>query len=152
VKVFVVRHAKAGDRLRWEGPDDIRPLTKSGRKQAKALVKQLKDEEIARILSSPYARCVETVEPLAEARGLPVEEEPRLAEGTPAGVSWELVAGLQAPTVLCTHGDVGGDIVARAAELGVEGADSRLCQKGSTWVLEGSGGTFHRATYLAPPA
>jgi 8-oxo-dGTP diphosphatase len=152
VKVFVVRHAKAGDRLRWEEPDEIRPLTKSGRKQAAALVKQLKDEEIARILSSPYVRCVQTVEPLAEALGLPVEEEPLLAEGTPAAVVWELSASLESSTVLCTHGDVVEHIVGRAARLGVEGADPRLCQKGSTWVLEGSGGTFHRATYLPPPA
>ena len=36
--LLVVRHAHAGDREKWEGPDERRPLTKKGRRQAAGLV------------------------------------------------------------------------------------------------------------------
>jgi 8-oxo-dGTP diphosphatase len=34
VSVLLVRHAKAGDREKWEAPDDLRPLTAKGEAQA----------------------------------------------------------------------------------------------------------------------
>ena len=84
--VYLVRHARAGHRATWQGEDDsLRPLDERGRRQADALVAQLADREFARILSSPFARCVQTVEPLAEARGLPVEAVDSLAEGAGKG-------------------------------------------------------------------
>ena len=78
---YLVRHGEAGDRHAWHDPDELRPLTEEGWRQAKALVDLLADAEIDRLLSSPYVRCVQTLEPLAEARGLPVETTPVLAEG-----------------------------------------------------------------------
>ena len=63
--VLVVRHAKAGDRSSWPGADRDRPLSGKGRRQAEALVDTLSDWKPVRILSSPFARCVQTVEPLA---------------------------------------------------------------------------------------
>ena len=35
--VHLVRHAHAGDAERWEGPDELRPLTAKGRRQAERL-------------------------------------------------------------------------------------------------------------------
>ncbi len=51
--VYLVRHAKAGDRQAWPGDDLSRPLSKTGRRQAKALVRVLSGRMIERILSSP---------------------------------------------------------------------------------------------------
>jgi 8-oxo-(d)GTP phosphatase len=71
--VYLVRHAKAGDREAWEGDDDLRPLSKPGRRQAAGLVDLLRPAGIRRLVSSPAVRCVQTLEPLGEALGLAVE-------------------------------------------------------------------------------
>ena len=69
VTLVVVRHGSAGDRDEWDDDDRLRPLDKKGRKQAARLVDVLAGSRIERIVSSPYLRCVQTVEPLARARG-----------------------------------------------------------------------------------
>ncbi len=78
--LLVVRHASAGDQDEWEGDDARRPLDERGEEQANALVEKLAGFPVERILSSPYDRCVQTVEPLARARGLEVETSKDLAE------------------------------------------------------------------------
>src|SRR6185436_5719102 len=80
VTLFLVRHASAGHRASWEGEQRIRPLDERGRRQALALVDLLEGEPIERILSSPAFRCVQTVEPLAAARGLEIELRDELTE------------------------------------------------------------------------
>ncbi len=152
VKVFLVRHAKAGDRERWTEPDDIRPLTEAGRKQADGLVAQLADFIIERVISSRYARCVQTVEPLANARDLAVEPDEALAEGASLDATLALITGLQGPAALCTHGDVMGWVTGHLERQGVPGVDPTKGQKGSTWVLDLDGGIIVAATYLEPPA
>src|SRR4029077_18172212 len=81
VTVFLVRHAEAGQRGGGPGLDEQRELSEAGRRQADALVRLLAGERVDRVLSSWYPRCRQTVEPLALARGLSVEEDPALAEG-----------------------------------------------------------------------
>ncbi len=152
MKVFVVRHAKAGDRDKWTRPDELRPLTKPGRAQAAALVELLAHEPITRVASSPYERCVQTVLRLAKARGYEIDVEDALAEGARLGAVYDVIARAGDRAVHCTHGDVLEDLIRDLADRGVEGADPFLMKKGSTWVLEGTDGTFSRATYLAPPA
>jgi broad specificity phosphatase PhoE len=103
VTSILLRHASAGDRDEWNGPDLLRPLDERGRRQAAELVELLRPYAPRRILSSPYVRCLETVEPLGAALGLPVEEDERLTEGAGPGAR-EL---LQEDGVLaCTHGDI----------------------------------------------
>ena len=89
--IYLVRHAKAGDREAWTEDDDLRPLTKKGKQQAEGLVGLLEDRDIDRVLSSPSVRCVQTVRPLALARKVAVEEVQQLAEGTPARDAIELL-------------------------------------------------------------
>jgi 8-oxo-dGTP diphosphatase len=153
VKVFVVRHAKAGDREKWTQPDEQRPLTKSGRRQAEGLVDLLANEHVVRIISSAYLRCVQTVEPLAKTRGLEVETHPAMAEGASLRDALRLIKEAGDGAVHCTHGDVLELALEHLAEKGVPGADPSKGQKGSTWVLEAAGASeFTRATYLPPPA
>ena len=63
---------------------------------------------IARIVSSPHTRAVESAEPLARSLGLPVETDPRLRERALASVSlphWrERVRGSFADPDLCLEG------------------------------------------------
>jgi len=60
--------------------DPLRPLDERGRQGALSLVGLLADYPIERILSSPYDRCGQTVEPLACAGGLAIELRDELAE------------------------------------------------------------------------
>ena len=77
----LLRHAAAGDREHWDGDDFHRPLDARGRRQSAELVGLLRPFGARRVVSSPYVRCVQTVEPLAAALGLPLELDERLAEG-----------------------------------------------------------------------
>jgi phosphohistidine phosphatase SixA len=107
VIVLLVRHARAGRRSEWEGDDHLRPLDEKGRRQAEGLVELLAPHRVDRILSSGYVRCVQTVDPLAEARGLAVDEADELAEGKVRADVIGLLERLDAACpVLCTHGDV----------------------------------------------
>ena len=74
----------------WADDDQLRPLDKKGRRQAQKLAAELATEDVRRVVSSPYVRCVQTVEPLAAALGLEVELDDRLAEGG-GGSARELV-------------------------------------------------------------
>lgn len=150
--VYVVRHAKAGSRSSWSGPDDLRPLTKAGRRQADALVELLGDVGITRIVSSPYVRCRQTVEPLAQRTRLPVDLSDALAEGAPLAEVLRLIEKVSdEPAALCTHGDVIDALLdhLRDHEVPVVGDAS---EKGSTWALETHSGTVVAARYLEPPA
>lgn len=150
--VYVVRHAKAGDRDEWEGDDRLRPLTKAGRRQAAALVDLLRREPIDRILSSPYVRCVETVEPLAEARHLNVESTEALAEGAGGDQIIRLMTSNRGKNVaLCTHGDLVEELLERLIQQGVVSHRDAANQKGGTWVLESDDGRITSARYLAAP-
>jgi 8-oxo-dGTP diphosphatase len=151
VNVLLVRHAKAGDRDAWRQPDDIRPLTNAGQEQAQALVEQLAGFPITRVISSRFTRCVQTVEPLAAARGLDVETDEALAEGAHVEQTLTLIASLDQPAALCTHGDVVQWLVGHLQAKGVPGADERLGDKGSTWVLSVDGAAVTSASYLEPP-
>jgi len=76
--VFLVRHAKAADRETWDGADRDRPLIERGRLQADRLATALAAERPAVVAASPWQRCMETAEPLAEALGLEVQPDDRL--------------------------------------------------------------------------
>ncbi len=142
--VLLVRHATAGHRV--EGTDDqddqLRPLDDRGRRQAEGLVDALADYDIRHVLTSPAVRCRQTVEPLAGSLGLPVVERQELAEGSTVEDVLGLVSSLNGETaVLCTHGDVVGELL---------GEESK---KGSTWVLDvGTDGLLERRDHIAAPA
>jgi 8-oxo-dGTP diphosphatase len=151
--LYVVRHAKAGVREAWSGPDEERPLTRRGRKQALRLIDRFRGLDIQRILSSPFVRCIQTVEPLAEARGLPVEVATELREG--ASVD-ELLRGLATfgdrPTVVCGHGTEIRSMIDRLEAGGATIEGARGIAKGSVWVLDREGERIVAAHYLpAPP-
>jgi 8-oxo-dGTP diphosphatase len=103
--LLLVRHAWAGDRDAWVGDDRKRPLDERGRKQAEELVERLRPYPIDAILSSPARRCVETVEPLAKARGLEIEQRPELSEERQGTEGLALVRSLAGrEIVVCGHG------------------------------------------------
>jgi 8-oxo-dGTP diphosphatase len=150
--IYLVRHAKAGSRSAWDGPDDQRPLSKSGRRQTAAITDTLADSGVTRILTSPYVRCSQTVEPLAERLRIPVDLSDALAEGAGVADALELVEKYaDEDTVLCSHGDVIGDLLRHCETLGIALGGDRL-EKGSTWILDVDAGHVVSARYVPPPA
>ncbi|HKV32526.1 MAG TPA: phosphoglycerate mutase family protein [Candidatus Dormibacteraeota bacterium] len=150
--VYVVRHAKAGDRLEWSGDDRLRPLTKSGKQQAEALAKRFEGIPIDRILSSGYVRCMETLDPLARRRKLPVEAGKELEEGAGAeGVLRIVEKSRGRHLVLCTHGDVVEELLERLIAQGLVQRARANMEKASTWVLDEKDGKITGARYLAAP-
>ena len=154
VPMYVVRHAKAGDRRAWTERDELRPLDEAGFLQAEGLVGHLDGLPIERVLSSPSVRCIQTVELLARTRGVAVEIDRRLAEGAPWEATLELLEGIaDVPTLLCTHGDVIGNLLGYLRRMGVvDDEDAGRMKKGSTWVVDLERGSAVRAHYLPPPA
>lgn len=151
--ILLVRHAKAGIRQKWKGPDHLRPLSKKGWDQAFALVGVLEEFEVTRVLSSPFLRCRQTVEPLSGRRKLTVEDHEALAEGAPLEATMELVRDLAGETaVLCSHGDVIPELLEAVARTdGLSLPEDYPYAKGSVWVLyPGSHGRFVKVAYLPP--
>ena len=149
--VYLLRHARAGRRSAWKGDDVLRPLSKVGRVQALGLLDLLEGAHVEQILSSPYVRCVETVEPLSDDRELEVDVADELAEGAPLENAlrlFEKVSGQ--PTVLCTHGDIVEGLLNHFKANGVKLGKLRM-EKGSVWAFETRKGRLTKATYLPPP-
>jgi len=153
--IFVIRHAEAGDRRKWTAPDDLRPLSRGGRRQAERIAERFANEPFVQVMSSPFVRCVQTVSPLADARGLPVELRDDLAEGQPTGYLEKAIleAEREGPTAICVHGDAMRALLADLIDRGIAQRVSRATKKGATWVLEVHDGAIVSARHVpAPPA
>ena len=154
MSLHLVRHGKAGSRPDWGQPDELRPLTGNGRRQALGLADLLAGEPVKRILSSRYVRCVQTVAPLAERLGLEVEQHAALAEEADIESTWSLLEELAGSDVVaCTHGNVIPGVLDRIHRRGGElvADDGWACAKGSVWTLEADpAGAFTRARYTPP--
>jgi 8-oxo-(d)GTP phosphatase len=164
--LLLVRHARAGDRDDWSGPDELRPLDAKGRAQAQRLAEVLPLFGPTAVLSAERTRCRETVQPLAERLGLDLLPVPELGEqefsaDPQAGLA--VVERLLAPrpqpgvTVVCSQG---GAIPSLLMALGVrwEGVSGPLwppAAKGSVWALGGTPGRLaadYYRDFAADPA
>ena len=151
--VHLVRHAKAKNRDTWTDPDDVRPLAKRGRRQAEALAERIAEDAPARIVSSPYLRCIQTVEPLASSLDLPIETTDLLAEGADGPRALELLVSLApaGPLVCCTHGDVLYDAVRAVAGRGVRLDGPLDVPVAGTWILDVTDERVVGATFVDRP-
>lgn len=160
MKVFVVRHVKAGDRSGWDGPDHQRPISKAGTRQANALADRLAGERISQLMASPSRRCIQSLEPLADRLGLRVQAEERLNEGSSIEHTLAVAGEVADGAVLCSHGDVIPDLIAALVRRGMELTTEPDWRKATLWTLSGtlearqdSGGErlFTHAGVEAPP-
>jgi 8-oxo-dGTP diphosphatase len=139
VRALLVRHARAGKRGAWLGDDTLRPLDAKGRKQAERLAKTLAELGATRLVSSPYLRCVQTLEPAGRRLGLAIEHREELAEGSTADRVLGLLSELRdSVPALSTHGDVIGLLI----------GEDRPYEKGAAWVLDVEDGRVRPDTYL----
>lgn len=152
--LYVIRHADAGDRSVWGGDDRVRPLSTKGRQQADHICSRLAAAGLTRLISSAAARCVETLEPLGQAIGLPVETDARLYEGSDGPAVLALAEELQAlgdTAALCSHGDVIPDLLSELRVNGTSFHHTLTWPKGSIWVLTGSGHGWTDADHVPGP-
>ena len=134
--LFLVRHAKAGSREKWEGPDRARPLSVAGREQAETIAR-LGEYPVTRVLSSPYLRCVQTVEPLAAKRlGIAVERTEILGEGEPFAPVIDVLTDLPDYSVLCSHGDILPDTIDALERRGMVVQGPPDWRKGVIWEID----------------
>ena len=79
MRLLIVRHARAAE----GSPDELRPLTESGREDARALGKQLAADGVRpdAILTSPLLRAGQTADEIGRAVGVEPEPDDRLAPG-----------------------------------------------------------------------
>ena len=149
--LLVVRHADAGDKGSWTGPDTLRPLSPSGQLQAEGLVFRLEDYPVERILSAPPSAATRRLEPLARDRMLGIETVPALGvDTTPAqllALFWDLELR---NSVLCTHGEGIGLLLTRLIADTLLVKDPLDWPKGSTWLLERINRRQVRGRFLGP--
>ncbi|PVZ14563.1 NUDIX hydrolase [Actinomycetospora cinnamomea] len=145
--VLLVRHALAGKRTEWAGPDSERPLVDEGRVQAQQLAHLLARFGVGALYAVPKTRCRETLAPYAAAAGLRVEDAPELGDGAverddaPALATLARLAGGAVTAAACAQGDGIPHLVRALAKAAPEtpASDRDLadppCRKGSVWVL-----------------
>ncbi len=109
-----MRHAHAGQRGTWSGPDNARPLDADGRAEAEALAPIQALVLPTRLLSASPRRCVQTIEPLARLLDLPIEVDSAFDEP---------VAG-QNPDENALHA------AGRLAEIAADGHRFAVCSQG----------------------
>lgn len=151
-KIFLVRHAKAGERRAWTGPDEERPLSKKGWRQSEKLAARLAKQAPTTLLSSSYVRCIQTLEPLGTRLGIDVVVAEELTEYSPIEPVLELLAKVDARSVLCSHGDIIPATIHALAKAGAQIGSPPDWRKASTWVLKrNKHGRIVRAQPVPPP-
>ena len=145
--LYLVRHAKAGSRYRFDGPDAERPLTPKGAEQARQLAALMdtSPRSVRRALSSPAARCVQTIEPIARSAGVDVEPADWLSEGEDPVPAFAKLCRMAeqadspdaegGPVVACTHGDIMWGVIDRLARQGIDLGEQPDSPKGGLWVI-----------------
>jgi 8-oxo-dGTP diphosphatase len=127
--MLLLRHATAGERLESPAEDRTRRLDPPGRADARALPATLAEYPVDRILSSPHARCLQTVAPLARRRGIEIECREELAPEASRKDTLTLLSELPETAVVCTHREVFERVY--RGEI--------TCEKGGTWLVERKG-------------
>jgi phosphohistidine phosphatase SixA len=140
MRLIILRHATAGHKRDWTGPDAQRPLDIEGERTAELLAKVLADDGVRRLVSSPTTRCIQTLGPLAELCDIPIELWDGLGPDADAA---NIVACFTNPAfadaVLCTHGEVISPLLTKPAfrtlmrDCGL--SQAKLLTKGTAWRL-----------------
>jgi phosphohistidine phosphatase len=110
VRLYLVRHAQAAP----GEPDELRPLTREGREQARALGERLRDENARpdALLTSPLLRARETGGELARALEIEAEPDERLAPGASVEDVRAAIEGRGERVVVVGHQPDCGEIAA----------------------------------------
>ena len=139
-RIVLLRHALAGHK--WANPvaDVGRSLNREGRDAAACLPAVLLEHLVPQaLLSSPYRRCIETIEPVAARFSLVVEAHYELLPDAAVTDATDLLLGAVEGAVLCTHGELITRVLGGLA-----------CEKGAFWVVGRHDGVIEPQLYVPP--
>jgi len=142
-QIIVLRHARAGRKLTDRSKDFKRSLDRKGREDALRLPRVIEGHlHPEAIVSSPFRRCVQTVEPLAGDLDLLIVEDDRFTPGSSERSVREAFLEVAANSVVSTHGEVIAMLF-----------DERVrCAKGAFWIVERRNGELSPGLYVEVPA
>lgn len=130
--IIVQRHAAALSRAKWRRGEKSRPLNSKGKLQAAALPPLIDAFDPRRVVTSPWKRCVATVEPYGRIEGLRIDRRDDLTEAahaehpSRAGAIMERVLRDARPAVVCTHRPVLPTIIRAARKAASHGVALEL--------------------------
>ncbi len=137
--VIVARHASAGERDSWPGPDEERPLDSTGVTQARRMARLLRLFGPTRLVSAPPRRCVDSLKPLSAKVGLPIEVDTAFAETAEPAVAARRLKAFAATrpcAVVCSQR---GLIAPMLSALTRRAESSFETPKGKAWVISFAG-------------
>lgn len=141
-QIILLRHARAGRKLADRSKDFERGLDRKGREVALRLPDVIEGHvHPETIVSSPFRRCMQTVQPLAADLDLRIMEDERFASGSSAKSVRQAFLDLPTNSVVSTHGEV----IARLFDERVK------CAKGAFWVVERQDMKFSPLRYVEAP-
>jgi 8-oxo-dGTP diphosphatase len=151
-KLYLLRHAKAGERRLWQGDDLHRPLSPKGWKQSELLAERLAPLGVSTLHSSPYIRCVQTIEPLASRLERSIAIETWLCEDEPVAPLLSMLSEVPDGAVMSTHGDLIPAAILALERRGIEIRTPPDWRKATVWVLKrNKNGEIVQATVWPPP-
>lgn len=149
ISVLLVRHARAGSRDGWTGPDRIRPLDKKGARQAQAIARTLPAFGPTQIFSADPLRCRETVADLSATLGIAVQINTAFDDASSQANPQRTLTAMQSAlcdldqvTVICSQG---GTIEMLGALLAPTAASGT--RKGAVWAFGCADGQVVTADY-----
>jgi len=153
--LVIVRHAHAMSRSSWGKSDPLRPLDDRGRHRAQALVPILAAYGVTRVVTSPSARCLDTVRPYAVAAGLTIRLKPGLSEEgfakhpdhAPRHLTRLLARGTA--TVLSGHGPVLPMLLNTLAGIVDPGVSGASLTAGASHIADAGGTPWASGTNAA---
>lgn len=151
VTLYIVRHAKAGKRSEWDGPDESRPLSDKGWEQAQAIAEKLVGLKPSALISSPAVRCMQTLEPLSKATKIEIFADKRLFEHGDVAKMLELLEDAKDLTVISSHGDMIPEAIKLLQQRGMQIGSKPDWRKASVWIVERNKHGFKSAVAIAPP-
>jgi 8-oxo-dGTP diphosphatase len=139
-EVVLVRHAHAGAKEHWDGPDDLRPLSPLGRTERDRLARVAALSHPTRVVSASPLRCRETVATL----GRTVEVDAAFDESSPEGLegarrSLLALARGDSAAVVCSQGKVIPPLLAGMRPVDWPLIDDFATAKGTGWLLAFAG-------------
>jgi len=153
--LIILRHTKALERGDWDRADSLRTLDERGLEQSEFLIQHLKPFAIDEIYTSDYTRCVQTVTPLGQSRGLTITEIPNLNEETFAhdperAISFANAVKQDEKNILiCSHNPVIPTIVRGILNTKLKNKDLIKLEPGDAWIVHRVRGEIVGLDFLA---
>ncbi|MDO5645154.1 MAG: NUDIX hydrolase [Dermabacter sp.] len=131
--IIIQRHGAAQSRSSWRAGDEAgRPLRLKGKKQAKALTPLVAAYSPRTVVTSPWKRCLDTIEPFAHEGGMDIVTKPELTEHahterpSRAAAVMERVIAEARGTIVCTHRPVLPTVISVARKAATSAAKKKL--------------------------